>query len=360
MSKKAVDPSICEIIKNYDENHHLDFQAFLSYYRNDLSKSSIIQYARYLQYIDFDPTAENPEPDIEVFEQQDKNFQLSDYKYWAVKKLRQTTDQDIDRDRWIYTTYLAIKRYLEAIGREELKKELPEPKEIKKPQNNKQTFRLSEEQIEKLISAADTEDLRLAIILMAYSGLRISEVLQLRPDFLEYQEERVEILLDPKYLKGREKIDTTDTAFLDKKYAPALKEHIKSTYKWGGRYKSLREDIADKNLKPRPIINLHPELKEKVTSDELFEKTFSQLHRERQKSNSTLKKTARRAGINKYDKVTCHTLRRSFIHQIQDTVGDLNRTSQLARHSEIESTRQYLELEKAEMAKTYDQVFLKK
>jgi integrase len=353
-----IDETVEDIIEKYDNQHHLDFEAFYDHHKERLSEGSIVQYSRYLQHIDFDPVAERLRPDVEIYEDRDTEFTLDDFVRWSVAKFNSLENQDIDQTRWKYNVYLSLKRYLEAVGKEDVKNKLPAPNDLSKPRSNKKTFRLDRNQIEKLLDASESEDLRLAIILMAYSGLRISEVLQLKLEFIECKEDNIEILLDPEYLKKREKRDTADTAFLDSKYAPELKEHAVETFRWNGRYRELEMDIAENNLESRPIINLHPQIKEKVLNDEMVEKNFSQLHRERQKANNILKKTAERAGLNNSEKLSCHTLRRSFIHIIQETTGDLNKTSQLARHNDPNTTKDYyLELEKKEMARTYNQAF---
>lgn len=181
---------------------------------------------------------------------------------------------------------------------------------------------------------------------MFYAGLRSYELLHLTPEWLEFEEDRIEIEIPPKYAKGQKNNQTTETTFIKKIYEKDLKKHIKDYYNYNGDYGELRQKLVDQE-DFEPVFNYIQD----------SQKTYRDLMKERYELNQTLKKTARKAGLNKADKISSHKLRRSFIRKVYDSTKDLSRTAQVARHKNPKTTQEYLKLGKEEKLKTYQEAF---
>lgn len=343
------DQSILELVDKYeDRNRYVDFEKFWEYWKGELSDGSIVQYLRYLSHLDFDPTLEEPQPDLL---DEDTKFSLEDFKEWSRETSRKRFGKEEikknTRDRFQYNVYLALKKYLKAKKQSDLLEQLPSADAFDKPTSSAQTIQYDEDQVQGLIEAADDSTVELSITLMAYSGLRAYEVLNMTPKWLEFKEDRIEIEIPGEYAKGRKNNAISEDAFLKTGYSDKLKQHIKEIYGFEGKYKELLQEMSEED-DYRTLFDYIDE----------SDKTFEDLHKERYQINKALKNTAEKAGLNKAEKISAHKLRKSFIHQVQDQTKDLSKTAQLARHRDPSTTQEfYLQLEKEEQVETYNQIF---
>lgn len=320
---------------------------FVNYYKGDLSKGSVAQYLRYLAELDFDPLADNPEP-----EQMDiEDFHLDQFQRWARKKARNKFGTDEtkknSRNRYKYMCFLSLKKYIKS-QKPELLQYLPESRNFTKPTSQKHTLKYTEDQIQDMMMAvSDNRKLFLGISLMYYGGMRSFELLHLTPEWLEFKEERIEVEIPPEYAKGQKENREKEFTFVKKLYEQDLKKYILDHYDYDGSYEDLVEDLSDQE-EFEPVFNFVEDT----------EKTYQDLMRERYHLNQKLKDAAQRAGINRADEFSSHKLRRSFIHKVYDSSNDLSRTAQVARHSKPSTTEEfYLQRDKEERFDTYQEAF---
>lgn len=343
------DQSILNLMEKYDDrNPHIDFEAFWNYWKGELSDNTIVQYIRYLSNLDFDPLADRPQPELL---EDDANFSLEDFKEWVRETSRKEFGTDSEKrntiNRFQYNVYLALKKYLESKNQSDLLDNLPSSSAFTKPTSKDQTIKYDEEQLQKLVESTDDSTLELSIALMAYSGLRAYEVLNITPEWIEFKEDRIDIEIPPEYAKGRKNNAENEDAFLSSQYEEKLKKHIKSVYETEESYDELIDQAADED-NYRALFNFI----------KCSEKTFEDLHKERYQINKSLKDLAKKAGLNKADKISAHKLRKSFIHHVQNNTKDLSKTAQLARHKDASTTQKfYLQLDKEAKAKTYSEIF---
>lgn len=333
--------SIAESLESDQDS--IQYQKFADYHQGDKADGTIIQYMRYLSKLDFNPTADDPEPSKTEID----SFDLSKVKYWGKK---QANRKDVDKDRFTYITYVAVKNYLEALGEIERLNELPASRQIPKPQSKSAETYYSENQIQKVIDQIPQQDqqLRLTVVHMFYAGMRTYEILNMKPTWYEFPEEDdepIEIEIPEKYAKGKKNSKEPEYCYLPSKYESEVKKYILGQYPDVEEYNSL--------------------ITETDSLDTLFsfiedsDKDFKALARERYHLNKALQEAAENSGINKAQKISAHLLRKSFVHHIYEGEDGLNlsRTSKLARHENTNLTdKHYLNVEKEENKQDYQKV----
>jgi integrase len=343
------DQSILDLVEKYEgKNQHIDFEEFWNYWKGELSDGSIVQYIRYLSHLDFDPTVEDPQPELL---DEDTDFGLEDFKEWSREISRKRFDKSEGnkntRDRFQYNVYLALKKYLKAKKENELLEKLPSANSFDKPTSKDQTIRYSEEQVQKMREVCENTTVDLSIVLMAQSGLRAYEVLNMTAEWLEFKDDRIEIRIPGEYAKGRKNNAKPEHAFLSTEHEQSLKQHIKELYDTDNEYQELLKEISEEG-DYRPLFNYIDD----------SNKTFEDLHKERYQLNRLLKEKAKKAGLNNAESISAHKLRKSFIHEVQGQTNDLSKTAQLARHKDPSTTQEfYLQLDKSEQVETYKEVF---
>lgn len=162
---------------------------------------------------------------------------------------------------------------------------------------------LTKDEVVKLINSADTEKSRLIISLLYSSGLRVSELVNLKKDDLNVSENTGWVR------KGK---GSKDRLFvLSSSIVQSINEYLKD-----------RENIyvfsKDKPLTTRNIQKI-------------------------------IKTTSRRAGINK--KVTPHTLRHSFATHLLEQGTDIRKIQVLLGHSSLSTTQVYAHVSSEELKK---------
>ena len=261
---------------------------FVNYYKGDLSKGSVAQYLRYLAELDFDPLAENLEPEkLDI-----DDFHLDQFQRWTRKKSREkfgTGDSKRNsRHRYQYMAFLSLKKYIKS-QKPELLQYLPESRNFTKPTSQKHTLKYSEDQIQSMMMASsENRKLFLAIALMYYGGMRSFELLHLTPEWLEFKEERIEVEIPPEYAKGQKENREKEFTFVKKLYEEDLKQYILDYHDYDDKYDGLAEHLADQE-EFEPVFNFI----------ENTEKTYQDLMRERYHLNQKLKGAAKRAGDRK-------------------------------------------------------------
>ncbi|MEM0465113.1 MAG: tyrosine-type recombinase/integrase [Candidatus Pacearchaeota archaeon] len=166
---------------------------------------------------------------------------------------------------------------------------------IKRPKNEKKIPNvLTKEEIIKLFNSAKSKKSKLMLKILYSSGLRVSELVNLKPQDLNLEENMGWVRC------GKGKKDRI--FFISKKLSNQLKKYLKKRESW--KY------LFSKN-KPLTTRNV-----QKIVS-----------------------KLAKRSGINK--KVTPHTLRHSFATHLLDSGVDIRKIQTLLGHSSISTTQIY-------------------
>lgn len=339
--------SIAESLES--ENDPIQYQEFAEYHNEEKADGTIIQYLRYLSHLDFDPVVNDPEPStVEV-----ENFDLSDFKRWATLKAGK---RDCDNDRFRYYTYLALKNYLEAIGKTEKISNLPSSQNIPKPDSKPPSKRYNEGDVKKMLEKTDGDQLRLAIIQMFYSGIRSFELLHIKPSWYSFSEDAIEIKIPAEYAKGKKNSKKPEYCFLPEKFEEDIKDYIKEE---NSGEDETGESVEVSEAEEEPLFNF-------VTDSD---KDFKALARERYWLTKELQDLAIESGIEperkskeeekRIDRITPHRLRKSFVHHIYEGKDGLNlsRTSKLARHKNTDLTdKHYLNIEKEEKKQDYQKV----
>lgn len=169
---------------------------------------------------------------------------------------------------------------------------------------------LSSEEVSKLIDATETKKSKLMIKMLYGSGLRVSELVNLKPENLNFHE-MVGIVR-----KGK---GSKDRVF---KLSPGLGEELK-------RY---IEECKEKN--------------DNCQFKHLFSDEHPLTPRNIQK---IIQRTAKKAGIEK--KVTPHTLRHSFATHLLDAGENILMIQQLLGHENLETTRIYTHISQEQIKK---------
>ncbi|MCH7567817.1 MAG: tyrosine-type recombinase/integrase [Nanoarchaeota archaeon] len=163
---------------------------------------------------------------------------------------------------------------------------------------------LTKEEVKKLIDSAETKKSRLIISLLYSSGLRVSELVNLKKDDLNFEE---------KIGKVRKGKGSKDRIF------------------------TISENLAKE---------LHHYLQKKKNNVYLFSRDRPLTTRNIQK---IVKHTKQKAGINK--KVTPHTLRHSFATHLLENGTDIRMIQVLLGHANISTTQIYTHVSSEELKK---------
>lgn len=239
-----------------------------------------------------------------------KNYIYFNSKFldFCKKEPNQINEQDIKNflasisNKSIATSVLAISAIKFAFSKI-LGKDLTE--NIERPKKEKKLPEvLSKEEIKKLIESAKTRKSRIIVQLLYSTGMRVSELVNLKKDDLNLQE-RIVIVR-----KGKGKKDRI--VILPEKLIDELKEYMEKN----------KDNIyllsKDKPLTPRNIQKI-------------------------------IKKLAIKAGINK--KVTPHILRHSYATHLLESGVDIRYIQTLLGHENLNTTQIYTHVSKEELKK---------
>ncbi|WOV84726.1 tyrosine-type recombinase/integrase [Sporosarcina jeotgali] len=170
---------------------------------------------------------------------------------------------------------------------------------------------LSEEEIDQLLKAVEKPILRMAILLMAKTGMRINEVVELKTSAVDLELDVIHVI-EAK----------------------------------GGKYRKL--PLA-KSLKPEIIEYLETVRK---SDSEYFFATTKTGRLSAQYVNLTIKKTGKLIGIEK--KVTNHTLRRSFATNLLKRDVNIVVIQKLLGHASLRTTSIYLNVMTVDLRNAVD------
>lgn len=274
---------------------------------------------------------------------------------WAQDEAASRFDDQNSRNRFVYNLYLAVKHYIQAMGEKQLiGEDLPDSRDVPKPSANPNTTRFTEDQVQRMMAQASTEELRLAIACMFYGGMRSAEIFACTAEWFAFESKAVEVEIPAEHAKGRQDGDPEpEWAYLPTDYANALKQYIKQQYGWDGEYADLYAELADEDQHGEfwTLFNFGDNLPESE------EKSLKRIRNERYHLDKKLKQMAKKAGINDWDDITPHSLRRSSIFHIYDKNKDLNKTAEVVRHKDPKVTRHYLRLDKEQQKNAWLDVY---
>ena len=350
------DQSLRDIITENYSDSKADLIDFVVSLQDDKSTDTIVLYLQRLAWLGkhFDPLADEPQPSI-LDEEKQENFSLEDYLLYAEKAASQRNfEGKRSRDRFKYLTYLSLKHYFRVKARQDKMEELPPSSAIDKPESATDNTSLSEAEVEDLVEAADSPKMSLAVSLCFSAGLRLQELLWLKPSWVDMAGEKaLEIEIPVNIAKGAKY--EPDTAFLERKYEEELKEFILEKYdREDLEYSEFLEKLAGDEIDERPIFVFPKDSDEDAALQERKEKKYKALKREKQRFNDELDRIADKASLNK--DISSHIFRRSIIKGIKES-SDLETARKIVgRHNQIRTTARYVEDEKEENKDTYTEL----
>ena len=188
---------------------------------------------------------------------------------------------------------------------------------------------LTQEEFERLLRCTDDPRIKLGILLMGESGLRLGEVLGLR--WGDVKEEDGHVFVEIKFRAGE---------------------------KYGAKGRSS-EGIVPVSMRAAEILR---ELKQMYIEKyhTLPPKGMRIVNISRQRFYQKFKRAAKKAGIKKDYPLTPHKLRHFFGHQFLKKVKDISKLKVLLRHRNIQTTLLYVEPTKSEILEAYYKEFLGK
>ncbi|MFB6200365.1 MAG: tyrosine-type recombinase/integrase [Candidatus Nanohaloarchaea archaeon] len=346
MTNKEISDDLNYIIDQYPDCS-LNLETFASYWTGEISDSTIIQYIRYLQ--DLDVEIEGEELIYRI-----RNYETRDLEEYLNLVSDRVGRDRVKRERCKYFSYLALKKYLKALRRKDL---IPDkPQGLSNPDSERQTFELSKDKIERIRGVIDSDMDDLAVVLMFYSGLRSYELLNITAEWIDFEagEDEPDIRIPPEYAKGKGSNPNPEYAFLVPRFKQQLKQYIMDFYEWEGSYEELYSELVDgEDLEFKPLF--HYQKDDEAKPDE---KSENILMRERWHLTQMVKSYAQEAGLNRWQEVTPHVLRRSFINHTYNQLEDLSITSDLARHQDPQMTDDYyLSRNQEERKKAYGEAY---
>ncbi|PIN77116.1 integrase [Candidatus Woesearchaeota archaeon CG10_big_fil_rev_8_21_14_0_10_34_12] len=179
---------------------------------------------------------------------------------------------------------------------------------IKRPKKEKKIpVILTKEEVKKLIECLGSKKSRLMVSLMYACGMRVSEIINLRPENFDFDEKTGHI----RQAKGKKDriFNIPNFLFKDLKKQSETQLAEKKNYLFTGP----KEKLSSRNL-------------QKIVSN-----------------------AARRAGINK--DVHCHTLRHSFATHLLEEGIDIRKIQELLGHADLSTTQIYTHVSTEELKK---------
>jgi integrase len=359
------DESITEIFEDYadyQDGDYIDFKKFLGHYRGDLSKNTLVTYGRALKFIDFDPSADSPEPECLDEDEQEK-FDLSQFEsLWARRKMKEVVGKGQGkrptRNRQAYLCWLGLKKYFKAIGEAKKIDELPSSDAFdnkkssgrnaeKRDEDKYEKVSLEEHQVREMMESAD-EKMEVALILMYFGGMRSFELLNAKHNFFDFTKaDRISVRVSAKYAKGRRGNREPERLYIKKEFQEKLQNYILKVHKSKEKeYKEFLKEVDNGEY----LFNFKQET----------DKNFKDLVTERWRLWEEIRELAGNTSLDdeKAENLSSHDFRGSQIEKVYNASKDLKRTASVARHGSSETTeKHYLQTGEEEKLDTYKQAF---
>lgn len=245
------------------------------------------------------------------------------------------------KQRKCYFTYIAVKNYLQAVGKGSSTEKL---RRRRLPSSQNKIRYLTDSDVGKLVEGAKLKRVghgkfrkksrgelvrdTLAIRLLFRTGMRISELLHLRKDWIDFSKEPVEIVIPKDFAKGKEE----QVVYVDKGTADELKGYVS-----GVKTKYLFYFTGGDRRKNKSLSHIMNEIL-------VFDKM--------------LKSSAVMGGVLRASSwMSAHKLRHSFGVHLRKKGIDAGRIQELMRHKNFETTKIYLNIEKDELKEAYRKAF---
>lgn len=206
----------------------------------------------------------------------------------------------------IYTAAVAVKRYLEFLGLEEQIAGFELPKREKRLPRY-----LEPEEVAKMVASCDSIRDRLIILILYTTGLRVSELVSLRKDDIDFEKRAIRV----KGKGGKERV-----VFFPENLSELIKAYLAN----------LGED-----------------------SDYLFPSQAGHIHYTT--VERIVRRAAEKAGIRK--KISPHVLRHSFATQSLAMGLDVREIQELLGHSSLSTTQVYAHVSRERLKHDYDRVW---
>ena len=305
-------------------NPYIDFLVFAKYLKT-LSKSDRTV-KEYLYKIKDFHTEIHPD-NIRNFR---KHIYFKTEYVYGVRKGQPYMPSDSARKRKTYMVYNALNHYLLAIDQRVWRHYLPPKSEINNPIKIVKEVDITEEEIQQTINAAENE-YKLLFTLLRYTGMRISETLLLKKNWINFETDPIEITIPINISKSKKP---------GKVYI--LKKHAKDLIQ-----------VCNKIRSNNYILILMPELYKQINKknkSRIKVKTFDYVEKEQLKVLFKMRELAPQRVKNT---ITPHWFRHHFAQIFFNKGYDLKQIQNLLRHASIETTGGYIRVSEKQTKKTY-------
>jgi integrase len=314
-------------------------------------------------------------------------------------------------NRFRYSSYLAIKKYLRAMEKEndvdegEYTRHLPKSSDIKKPKGKANEFYISRERVNELLSVVnpsytdeekyselnegfeygEMRDVELLILLGANSGMRINEILNLQLDWITFYDDEVEENVERTYIELPDKITKPgedQKVYVEDSTSQVLREQLKEIEElrdldesdepvylidlvWV--YQDTQLEEYQPYFKGESGVKSHFTIqKERHYSIQILEQLVNILAEEDGGDGLVESRTKNFWGeiLEDDDKnLTPHVLRHSFLQYVydpgdnEDLGADIKRAKIQGRHKNVETTMNYLEGDEEEREEGHKEIF---
>jgi integrase len=243
---------------------------------------------------------------------------------------------DIATRRRLYKTHLAMRFYLRSLDKRAWIRCLPSLKDIRIPKVGRHDKSFSCKVLRVLCENANT-DYKIFMKVAYFSGLRISEALWMKINWIDFNKKPVEVIIPDEFSKSG------GVAYLPDDRARELKAYLCERYR-------VDEDSLKTNRETRDnyVFNFLEMGTRKIKDIEFIEN-------EQMKVLLKLRKIAERSGLTSWiKKLSPHCFRHSFAHDLLKRGFTLPEIQVLMRHESSDTTSRYLTVAEEGLKRKFD------
>jgi integrase len=303
--------------RNIEPNPYIDFESFAKYLKKrGLRERSIKNYLFIISH----------------FRAEVRSETLSEFQQYVTGYKQ----DDVAIRRRLYKTHLAMRFYLRSLGERQWIRYLPSLKDIRVPKVGKHDKSFTLRVLQVLCENAD-RDYKIFMRVAYFSGLRISEALFMKIDWIDFTKKPIEILVDENYSKSG------GTTYLPDEVAEELTTHL--CQKYGVDEEALR---TDKETRNNYVFNFLELGTRKIKDIDFIEK-------EQMTVLLKLRKIADRCGLTSWAKrLSPHCFRHSYAHDLLRRGFTIPEIQKLMRHESSETTSRYLTVAEERLKQKFD------
>lgn len=303
--------------RNIEPNPYIDFEAFAKYLKRlGLRERSIKNYLFNIAHFRAEVNPDN----LREFQQHTTGYKQED------KAIRRRN----------YKVRLSLRFYLGSIGKKAWIRCLPSKKEVKAPKVGKHDKSFSEDTLRILCRNADN-NYKIFMKLAYFSGLRISETLWMKINWIDFNKKPIEVIIPDEYSKSGGKI------YLPNEIASELIAYLKAKYRV-----SSQELMRNEEVKNKYVFNFLEMEDRKI-------KTIDFVEKEQMTVLLKLRNIAGRCGLTSWAKrLSPHCFRHSYAHDLLRRGFTIPEIQELMRHESSETTSRYLTVAEQRLRQKFD------